>query len=340
MTAPNNQLVVYERTKKLLRSEEVTARFREMLGEKAAGFVASVLNVVYASDHLRNADPNSIITAAFTAATLDLPVDKNLGFSWIVPYKGQAAFQMGWRGYVQLAIRTGQYLAINAAEIYEGEEIKEDRLTGRIVLNGRRTGDHVIGYVAYFKLLNGFEKFHYMTVEQVTAHAKKYSKSWGKADSAWTTNFDAMAKKTVLKALISKYGIMSIQMRTAIQYDSEEEPVNIPVSMPAFEVLDARAEEPAPAQVAPAAEPAAEEPAAAEPPADPLPSLNIPAALVAAGVVPNEETAVSVLKFCKLQAGTPIDGYAAWVKRYLAWIDLGDTTEKAAQKANQGKLPS
>lgn len=223
--APSKQLAPYQQLKQLISSEEIKSRFREVLGQKSQGFLASVLNTVYLSDYLREADPNSIMTSALTAAALDLPVDPNLGLSYIIPYnvkgKKTARFQIGYKGYIQLALRSGQYEAINVIEIYEGEVVKEDRLTGKVILNGKRTGDKVTGYVAYFRLLNGFEKYLYRGVSEVRAHAEKYSQSFNHASSPWKSDFDKMAKKTVLKELISKYGIMSIQMQNAIEKDKE-----------------------------------------------------------------------------------------------------------------------
>lgn len=157
------------------------------------------------------------------AATLDLPINQSLGFAAIVPYKSNATFQIMVKGLVQLAIRTGVYETINATEVYEGEIVNYDRVTGNFVLDeSRKTSDKIVGYVAYFKLMSGFNKYLYMTTDQVRAHAKKFSKSYGNPNAPWSTMFDAMAIKTVLKLLLSKYGILSVEMRKqgeAIQED-------------------------------------------------------------------------------------------------------------------------
>lgn len=214
---PGTQLVTVNQ---LMAQTRIRSRFEEILGQKAAGYISSVINTVNSSPHLKTAEPNSVMMAAVVAATLDLPIDKNLGFAYIVPYSGKAQFQLGYRGYIQLAMRTGQYKTINATEIYDGELVKHDRLTGEIEFDeNQRASDKVIGYAAYFKLTNGFEKCIYWTIEKIKAHGKRYSKSFESPDGRWKLDFDAMALKTVLKMLLSKYGILSIEMIGAIKAD-------------------------------------------------------------------------------------------------------------------------
>src|SRR5690606_18292633 len=200
----------------LVASANVKQRFEEMLGEKAAGFLSSVISIVNSNNQLKQCDPNKVLGCAAIAASMDLPINPNLGFAYIVPYKGEAQFQMGYRGYVQLAMRTGQYKTINATEVYEGEIESFNRITGRVTFSetGKKS-DKIVGYIAYFELVNGFEKYDYMTVEEVTAHAKRFSQSFNSSHSPWKTDFNAMATKTVLKRLLSKYGILSSDMQTA-----------------------------------------------------------------------------------------------------------------------------
>jgi len=198
----------------VLRSVNVQEKFEGVLGKRANGFIGSLLSVVTNNKLLLDASPQTIMTAAMQAATLDLPINPNLGLAYIVPYKGEAQFQLGWKGFVQLAERTGQYKTINASVVYEGQVEDIDFITGELV-KGKRTGDTVVGYVAYIEMLNGFSKTFYMTKDEVTAHAKKYSQSFQKGYGPWKDNFDAMALKTVLKLLISKYGIMSIDIQTS-----------------------------------------------------------------------------------------------------------------------------
>ena len=209
----------------ILDSDTIKGRFKEMLGQKSAGFISSILSAVNANSTLKTADPMSVVSSAAIAASLDLPINPSLGFAHIVPYKDKsgraiAQFQMGWKGFVQLGLRTGQYENIHAAIVYEGELTSYDRFTGDVILNSNnKTSNKIIGYVAYFKLLNGFRKWLYMTHEEVMEHGKKYSKSFAYDTSQWKQNPDAMALKTVTKLLLSKYGILSISMEKAIQAD-------------------------------------------------------------------------------------------------------------------------
>ena len=190
-----------------------------MLGNRSNQFIASVLQITANNNMLKNADPFSVYNSALIAATLDLPVNQNLGFAWIVPYKDRnnpltvAQFQMGWKGYVQLAQRTGQYLSINVIDVYDNQFESYNELTEELKGDFSKTGTgKVVGYAAYFKLLNGFEKTTFWTVEKVQMHGKKFSKTFAKEYSPWRTDFDAMAKKTVLKNMLSKWGILSVEM--------------------------------------------------------------------------------------------------------------------------------
>jgi recombination protein RecT len=212
----------YQRIKFLLNNVDVKKKFQEVLGKKANGFIISLTNMLNSNPKLRECDANSILSSAMVAATLDLPVDPNLGFSWIVPYNtkqgSKAQFQIGYKGIIQLALRTGQYKKINVIAIHEGELVEFNPLTEDIILDFKaKKSNKVIGYAAYFRLINGFEKMVYWSLEQVVEHAKKYSKSYTKGP--WKTDFDEMAKKTVIKNMLSKYGILSIEMQTVLKAD-------------------------------------------------------------------------------------------------------------------------
>lgn len=220
----NNGTVGQATLKSMVNDERTKNKFKEMLGNKAAGFLTSLMNTTNGNAQLQQADPNSILKAGAIAATLDLPIDPNLGFAYIVPYnnkgKNEAQFQMGYKGFVQLAIRTGQYKRINVTELYEGQFESYDPITDELKYNlDNRLSDKITHYVAYFQTINGFEKYNVMSKEEIENHAKKFSKTYSYKGSSWQTNFNTMAKKTVLKLLLSKFGILSIEMQTAQKAD-------------------------------------------------------------------------------------------------------------------------
>ena len=140
--------------KDFFQREDVVQKFQELLGKRASSFLTSVLSVVSQNDLLAKADPKTVYMAALTSATLDLPINQNLGFAYIVPYKGQAQFQMGYKGFIQLALRSGQFLTISASPVYEGQLIEENPLTGYVFDRKEKKSEVVIGYASYFKLLN------------------------------------------------------------------------------------------------------------------------------------------------------------------------------------------
>lgn len=215
--------------KSILSSDSIKNRFSELLGKKAPGFISSIINVSQSNKLLAKADPKSIISSAVVAASLDLPIDKNLGFAWIVPYGSQAQFQMGYKGFIQLALRTGQYHKLNVIEVHGNQFKSFNRMTEELDCDFSVEGNGtIVGYVCYFRLVNGFEKTVYWTIDKVKLHGKRYSKSFN--SGPWTTDFDEMAKKTVLKNTLSKWGIMSIEMQKAtisdqavINYEETEE---------------------------------------------------------------------------------------------------------------------
>ena len=209
-------------------------RVNDLLGDRSSQFMTSVSSMIGADDKLAKCEPVSLFMACLTAAALDLPINKNLGFAHIIPYDNnragvtEAQFQMGWKGYVQLAQRTGQYKSIAATAVYEGQLETEDPLSGNTYNWNNQQSDKVIGYVAKFTLVTGFEHELYMSAEQMEAHAKKFSKAYQYdlkpttkyKNSPWSTGFEGMALKTVIKLLISKWGPMSVDLQQAVQMDS------------------------------------------------------------------------------------------------------------------------
>lgn len=221
-----------DKIKDLMSSEEVAKRFRDLLGKRAQGFIVSVMQVVSSNDLLKKADPHSVYAAAATAAVLDLPLNNNFGFAYIVPYakddideqgnrirKQFAQFQMGYKGFIQLAQRSGLFKTISVTEVYEGQLIEENPLTGFAFDFTKKTSNKIIGYASYFELLNGFQKTMYMTKEMAEAHGKKYSQTYKQGFGLWKTDFDTMAMKTVMKLLLSKYAPLSIEMQRAVVAD-------------------------------------------------------------------------------------------------------------------------
>ena len=220
-----NSLSIGSTVKGLMENPSIKKRFEGVLKEKAPQYMSSIVNLVNSDTNLQKCDGMSVIASCMVAATMDLPVDKNLGYAWVVPYSSRAQFQMGYKGYIQLALRTGQYKAINVVEIREGELVSWSPLTEEIEVDfSKRESDAVIGYAGYFKLINGFEKTVFWTKEEVNNHANKFSKTINSKNSVWKSNFDAMAKKTVLRNLLSKWGILSIEMQKA--YTADENLVN------------------------------------------------------------------------------------------------------------------
>lgn len=220
-----NSLSIGNTVKGLMENPSIKKRFEGVLKEKAPQYMSSIVNLVNSDTNLQKCDGMSVIASCMVAATMDLPVDKNLGYAWVVPYGSRAQFQMGYKGYIQLALRTGQYKAINVVEIREGELVSWNPLTEEIEVDfSKRESDAVIGYAGYFKLINGFEKTVFWTKEEVNNHANKFSKTINSKNSVWKSNFDAMAKKTVLRNLLSKWGILSIEMQKA--YTADEGLIN------------------------------------------------------------------------------------------------------------------
>lgn len=231
----------------LMRSPGVMTKIKDVLGNEkvAAGFISSVISIANGSKELRKADPMTVVGAAMVAATLQLPVVPTIGLAYIVPYKGAAQFQIGYKGLIELAERSGQFKNIIDEVVYEGQLVRKNRFTGEYVFDedGKKS-DKVIGYMARFDLINGFSKTIFWTIAEVQAHATKFSQAYRSGyNCPWKSDFDAMARKTVLKALFSKYAPKSIQMQNAIAFDQAAVKANEdiasgtePINIDAFEV--------------------------------------------------------------------------------------------------------
>lgn len=218
--------------KEYVQNTSVQERIRDMLKDRAPQFIVSLLAIANTNEALAKCEPASVLNAAMTAASLDLPINQNLGFAYIVPYKTKqqdgtykdiAQFQMGYKGFVQLSLRSSQFKKLNVSDVRDGEIKYQDRLTGDITfewLIADRNDAEIIGYVGFMELVNGFQKSLYMSVEELKNHGLKYSANFRKYKSGlWADDFDAMASKTVIKLMLSKFAPLSTQMQTAILAD-------------------------------------------------------------------------------------------------------------------------
>ncbi len=240
--------------KKTLSNESIQEQFRNALGANSSSFVASIIDLYTGDSSLQACDPNLVVAQALKAAVLKLPLTKALGFAYIVVFNNSVkqpdgswmkvptpTFMPGYRGYIQLAMRTGQYRTMNTDIVYEGEVQKVNKLTGEINFDGKKTSDKIVGYFAYFETVNGFSKTLYMSVEQMAVHAKRYSPNLkGNKDVTvdslkvlansnqsttqvgWLGNFTDMALKTCLRNLLSKWGYLSVEMQGVLADDIDE----------------------------------------------------------------------------------------------------------------------
>lgn len=204
--------------KNALNATSIQKKFQEMLGKKAAGFVTSITNVVQNNDLLQKAEVNSIILAAAQAASLDLPINPNLGFSAIIPFNDKksgkciATFQIMRDGWVDLCLRSGQFEYLVNEAVYEGELVEKNRFTDTFVFDEtKRKSNKIVGYMAAFKLTNGYKKTLYMSNEEIMEHAKRYSQTFKRGYGLWVDDAKSMSLKTVLKLLLKKYAPKSIE---------------------------------------------------------------------------------------------------------------------------------
>lgn len=241
--------------KSMLKAPSVQEQFNNALGEHRDLFISSLIDLFTGDNQLQTCDPKLVISEALRAATMKLPINKALGFAYIVVYNNSKkikdehgvdrwikvptpTFIPGYKGYIQLAMRTGQYKTINADVVYKGELRKVNKLSGEIDFNGQKESDEVVGYFCYFQLLNGFSKTLYVSVDEMAKYAKKFSPSVKKETTVenliklantdvtkksvgWEGNFNDMAIKTVIRRLLSKYGYLSVEMENAISGEVE-----------------------------------------------------------------------------------------------------------------------
>lgn len=210
--------------KSALNAPSVKAKFEEMLGKRSSQFMTSITSVVTNNALLQKADVNSIIMGSAVAASMDLPLNPNLGYAALVPFNSKdgcfAQLQIMVKGWTELFLRSGQCQSIICETVYDGQLVKKNKFTGEYVFDeDAKKSDKIIGFMAYFKLTNGFEKYDYMTVEEVKAHAQRFSQTFRKGSGVWKEHFEAMAQKTVLKRLLTKYAPKSIEMQQVAIFD-------------------------------------------------------------------------------------------------------------------------
>nr|DAG49767.1 MAG TPA: RecT protein [Caudoviricetes sp.]DAT51532.1 MAG TPA: RecT protein [Caudoviricetes sp.]DAZ76799.1 MAG TPA: RecT protein [Caudoviricetes sp.] len=225
------QMSVTALVNSMLDKDGMRKRFDELLGKRTPQFVSSIVSMVNADKNLQQAfyeSPMTVIQASLKAAMFDLPIDQSLGYAYIVPFKNykkdlgakkmEATFILGWKGMHQLALRTGAYKTINVVDVREGELKSYNRLTEEVKIDfiedeDARDALPIIGYVGYYRLVNGAEKTVYMSTKSIAAHEKKFRKGEFQG-KGWRDDWDAMARKTVYRILIGKWGVMSIDYQT------------------------------------------------------------------------------------------------------------------------------
>lgn len=215
----------------MLENARTQEYLTNVLGEKKQTFVSNMVALVSSNKALSECDPSTILFSCLKATALGLAVDPSLGLAWVLPYRDNknnttvATFQLGAKAYIQLALRTAQYKKINVRDVRQGEIVGEDFVSGDMQfkkLEKDREKAPIIGYVAMFELINGFSKQLYMSVEELDAHAKRFSQTYRKGYGLWSDKDmrGSMMEKTILKRLLSKYGVLSVEMEQAIKSDS------------------------------------------------------------------------------------------------------------------------
>lgn len=219
-----------QRFNAMLENTRTQEYLTNVLGERKQTFVSNMVALVSSNKALSECDPSTIMFSCLKATALGLPLDPALSMAWVIPFKDNknnttvATFQVGARAWIQLALRTGQYQKINVRDVRKGEIIGEDFVSGDMQfkkLGENRLDAPIIGYVAMFRLANGFEKQLYMSVEELETHAKKYSQTYRRGYGLWAEKDmkAAMYEKTIVKRLLSKWGVLSVEMQDAIKSD-------------------------------------------------------------------------------------------------------------------------
>jgi len=227
---------------RLVHDQGFIKQAQDVLGDGTQQFLSSVLTLANSDYKIRELDPVKLYNCCLMAAAIKLPFNQNLGQAYIIAYKGEPQLQIGWKGFVQLAQRSGQFKTIGARIVYENEIAGINPMTGEIMFDfkfERERSGKVVGYMSYFLLLNGFEKNLYMTIEELHRHGKKYSQTFKAGKGVWVDNFDAMAQKTVIKLLLSKFAPLSIDMARAIEIDQSDSDGDYSDNKPRVQIVEA-----------------------------------------------------------------------------------------------------
>lgn len=242
---PSQKALAVKNFQAVMNNSYYQSLLQNTLKENKGTFTTSLMELATSDEKLLMCSPNALMAEALKAASLHLPLNKQLGQCYILPFKNHGVMTptlvVGTKGYLQLAMRTGKYETINSDVVYEGELKGYDKVTGNLDLSGIRTSNVPIGYFAYMKMKNGFSKLLYMSLEEVCLYAKQYSPTVKFSDKitpdslkqialaqaakgvsdgvGWSSNFESMALKTVLRRLLSKWGELSIENNDILNVD-------------------------------------------------------------------------------------------------------------------------
>lgn len=219
--------IKHKTLRELFNDPIIKTKIEQLIGKNSATFATSVMQIANSNALLRTAEPSSVFNAACMAATLNLPLQNGLGFAYIVPFKNnkerkvEAQFQIGYKGFIQLAQRSGQFKRLVALPVYKKQLLKKDFINGFEFdwEQEPEKDENPIGYYAYFKLVNDFSAELYMSHDDIVKHAQRYSQTFKKGFGVWHDNFEAMALKTVMKLLLSKQAPLSVEMQQAVLAD-------------------------------------------------------------------------------------------------------------------------
>lgn len=254
----NKQIEKAKSIAEYLTKETTETYLKKLLGDKTRSFITSLISLTEQEQKLQECKPEDLIRTCMKAVSLDLPLDNSLGYAFVIPYKikdegVKPQLQIGYKGFLQLALRTQKYKKINVVALHEGELKKYDPITETIeyeILPDREKRP-ITHYVAYFEMVNGYSKMLVMTKEELLRHGRRFSKTF--ETGCWQTDQDEMCKKTILKKLLTKWGELTPELQQAVKYDQAvitekkgKEVIEYPDNPEQKEVVEVKVEEPQP----------------------------------------------------------------------------------------------